>query len=138
MRLLKNFKNSINFGLRVSRNSVLKGSKLTGKNFQGKIELTNNSTLVVGKNFSFDAELYISNHSEVIIGDNCSFKNVTLYISNHSKVTLGNGVILSSGPVGIVPIQVDSGTLTFEGYNRFMSEILVRFGGVMKVGKYTG
>jgi acetyltransferase-like isoleucine patch superfamily enzyme len=138
MRLLKELNTTGNFNLRVSRNSILSGSKPGGKKCKGEIKVTDNSSLSVGKNFSFDAQMHISGHSEVIIADDCSFRNVTIDVSNHSKVIFGNGVIYSSGPVGTVPIQVDNGTLIFGGFNRFMGEILVRFGGEMKIGKYTG
>jgi len=126
------------FSLKVSEDSKVKGCRPGGKNFKGKISVLGNSTLTVANNVSFNSELYISDHSEVIIEDDCVFNNNSIYISNHSKVYFGKGVMMLSGPLGTVPIQIDNGTLSFAGYNRFMSEILVRFGGVMKVGKYTG
>jgi acetyltransferase-like isoleucine patch superfamily enzyme len=126
------------FSFKVSEDSQFKGRKPAGKEFTGKISVFGNSTLTIGNNVFFNSELRIGNHSEVTIEDDCVFKNNLIHITNHSKVYFVKGVMMLSGPVGTVPVQIDNGTLTFEGYNRFMSEILVRFGGVMKVGKYTG
>jgi acetyltransferase-like isoleucine patch superfamily enzyme len=126
------------FKLRVSRDSVLQGPKSALKNFKGKIHVQNRSRITIGKNVLFNADMRVSNGSEVTIEDDCVFKNNLIHITNHSKVFFGKGVMMLSGPLGTVPIQIDNGTLTFKGYNRFMSEILVRFGGIMKVGKYTG
>jgi acetyltransferase-like isoleucine patch superfamily enzyme len=126
------------FFFKVSEDSKVSGCRPGGKNFAGNITVLGNSVLTLGKNVSFNSELYIGNNSEVTIEDDCVFNHNIINIANHSKVYFGKGVMMLSGPLGAVPIQVDNGTLSFEGYNRFMSEILVRFGGVMKVGKYTG
>ena len=126
------------FSLKVSEDSKVKGCRPGGKNFTGNIFVLGSSILTVGNNISFNSELYIGNQSEVTIEDDCVFNNNIITIANHSKVYFGKGVMMLSGPLGTVPIQVDNGTLIFGGYNRFMSEILVRFGGLMKVGKYTG
>lgn len=140
MALRKIIKDIYTGGLsfKASRDSTITGFEANRKKFAGVVSVTGNSTLKLGKNISFKAELYIGNNSEVIIEDDCIFENTTLYISNHSKVYFGKGVMLLSGPNKTVPIQVDNGSLSFAGYNRYMSEILVRFGGVMKVGKYSG
>jgi acetyltransferase-like isoleucine patch superfamily enzyme len=126
------------FKLRVSSDSVLQGPKPVLRNFKGKIRVENRSRVIIGKNVLFNADMRVSNGSEVTIEDDCVFKNNIIHITNHSKVFFGKGVMMLSGPLGPVAVQIDNGTLTLEGYNRFMSEILVRFGGVMKVGKYTG
>jgi acetyltransferase-like isoleucine patch superfamily enzyme len=122
----------------MSEDSNFNGLKPGGKNFAGLISIQGNSSLTLGKNVSFNSKLYISDNSQVIIEDDCVFNNNIIQISDHSKVYFGKGVMMLSGPNGPVPIQIHKGSLSFEGYNRFMSEILVRFGGVMKVGKYTG
>jgi acetyltransferase-like isoleucine patch superfamily enzyme len=127
-----------NFSFKMSADSHLKGVKPRGKNFAGVISVKGSSSLTIGNNVSFNSELYIRDHSEVTIEDDCVFRNNIIHISNHSKVYFGKGVMMLSGPIAAVPVQVDNGILIFDGYNRFMSEILVRFGGNMKVGKYTG
>ena len=124
--------------LKVSRDSRIRGHRPDGKNFSGNISVGEHSALSIGKNVFFNSELYINNHSEVVIEDDCVFKNHIIHVANHSKVHFGKGAMLLSGPIGSVPVQIDNGTLILGGYNRFMSEILVRFGGIMKVGKYTG
>lgn len=137
-KIIKNLDIISGFRLRVSRDSVLQGTKPGSKNFKGKIYVDKRSKITIGKNVSFNAVMRVSNGSEVTIEDDCVFKNCTIHIINHSRVFFGKGVMMLSGRSGTVPIQIDNGTLVLEGYNRFMSEILVRFGGVMKVGKYTG
>lgn len=126
------------FYFKVSEDSQVKGNRSNRKNFRGIISIYGNSSLTIGKNISFNSALYIGNNSEVIIEDDCVFENNIIRITNHSKVYFGKGVMMLSGPVATIAIEVDNGTLTLDGYNRFMSDILVRFGGVMKVGKYTG
>jgi acetyltransferase-like isoleucine patch superfamily enzyme len=137
-KIIKKLYLEYTFNLRVSRDSVFQCPKTAIKNFKGKIHVENKSKIIVGKNVSFNAHMSVSNGSEVTIEDDCIFKNTIIHVANHSKVYFGKGVMMLSGPLGTVPVQIDNGTLSFEGYNRFMSEILVRFGGVMKVGKYTG
>lgn len=137
-KIIKKLDFSESLKLRVSRDSVLQGPKSVLKNFRGKIHVQNRSRLIIGKNVLFNADMRVSNGSEVTIENDCVFKNSIIHITNHSKVFFGKGVMMLSGPFGPVPVQIDNGTLSFEGYNRFMSEILVRFGGIMKVGKYTG
>ena len=137
-KIIKKLELGRQFDLELSRDSILRGSKRAIRRFKGKIHIENESKVIIGKNVSFNADMRVSNGSEVIIEDDCVFKNNIIHISNHSKVFFGKGVMMLSGPLGAVPVQVDNGTLIFGGYNRFMSEILVRFGGVMKVGEYTG
>ena len=105
---------------KVSPDSQFKGSRPDRKNFRGIISVYGNSSLTIGKNISFNSELYVGNNSEVIIEDDCVFKNNIIHITNHSKVYFGKGVMMLSGPVETVPIEIDNGTLTFDGYNRFM------------------
>ncbi len=124
--------------LYVEKNSVLEYQDDSIKYFTGSLKIANESKLIVGKNVKFHANLRLGTNSVVYIGDNCIFQNTSIFISNNSEVNIGEGTVISPPKEFSTIIQIDDGKLFLEGYNNIMSHILVRFGGKMKVGKYTG
>ena len=126
------------FSFQKDASAFVKGSHPGGKNFKGFIRLSGKSLLVVGKNVKFRGNLTVSDNAEVIIEDDCSLMNVQFNVSGNSKVHLGKGTIFCSGPSGYLEIDIIDGTFKLEGFNRIMSQILVRFGGVLIIGKFSG
>lgn len=126
------------FSLQKDESSVIKGSHPGGKNFRGVIKLSGKSSLTLGHNVKFSGELIIKDNSDVVIENGCSLIGVRFHVTGNSKIRLGEGAILCAGPAGYLNVNVSNGTFILEGFNKIMSLILVRFGGILTIGKFSG
>ena len=101
------------------------------------IRLRNGSSLVIGKNVSFDNVNIDLNATTVVIGDNSVFQNVTIFGEN-SKCDIGEYNIFSNGEMPAkVPLLLRDSTLIIGHHNRFRcGKIWVRFGGCLNIGNY--
>ena len=139
LRILKSIiKVFVKFYLYKEDGSKIIGNRPHSKNFKGRIRLSGNSSLVLGNNIQFNGTLIIGNNSEVTIEDGCIIKNAEISILNNSIARIGKETVIDGLPIKHLVIYLDNGNLNLEGYNKIMSEILVRFGGVLTIGKYTG
>jgi acetyltransferase-like isoleucine patch superfamily enzyme len=104
----------------------------------GKIMIGNASSLNIGAGASINADILIGNDCHVSIAKNCHLHNVTFDIQNHSILEIGEGVRFDSPPTYPNIVTVNNGTLHIAERTRVQSEILVRFGGKLRIGRHTG
>lgn len=105
---------------------------------QGEIKIDANSKVNIGTSVLINARLSLRNNSSLNIGDHCRLKNITVNIINNGEVVFGEGCIFNPPERFPMQIEVNDGKLFFEGKNNIMANILVRFKGQLKFGKYTG
>ncbi|MFM7363021.1 MAG: hypothetical protein ACKO11_00675 [Cuspidothrix sp.] len=107
--------------------------------FNSNISLGNQSSVVINE------EVIIEN-SLISIGDNCTMviqrnsvlKNINFCLLNGANVNIGAGAIFNN-QIRLQTIVVDNGSFTVdEKVNIKADNITVRFGGNLKIGKYTG
>jgi acetyltransferase-like isoleucine patch superfamily enzyme len=104
----------------------------------GRLTLGENSMLQVGSHTQIDADILIGDSCHITIGANCKLRNTLFRFENGAVVTIGNGVVFNN-PAPLVPsIVVDAGTLLIADWVLMQAELLVRFGGTMTIGEYTG
>src|SRR5574341_760944 len=103
--------------------------------------------IVVGRDSSLTIEVGATIDSDIMIGDNCELilrrgsriSNSIVDISNQSVVELGEGAIIDSPVTPQSSITIARGSLTLHRRAHVMSShLLVRFGGKMTIGSYTG
>jgi acetyltransferase-like isoleucine patch superfamily enzyme len=126
------------FSFRKEKQSAVQGVYPGGKKFKGEIRLSGTSSLTLGKNITFDGVLFISGSSQVVIEDDCSLTGVRFYVSGNSNVYFGKGSVLCPGPLGYLNINIIEGAFSLKGFNKIMSEILVKFGGKLIIDRFTG
>lgn len=136
--LLRKFYKKSSFILLCEEGSIIENKGVSTEHFVGSIKIQENSKLILGRNVKFQANVNISGNSRVFIADDCIFQNVSFFIANNAEVHIGKGTVFSPPSNFKTVIEVNNGKLFLEGYNNIMSHLLVRFGGTMKIGKYTG
>ncbi len=104
----------------------------------GKIVVGKNSSLLIEDNVLVNANLLIGDNCTVSIRKGSLLKNVTFVIQNNSIVEVGAGAIFNTPLRYHNEIVVDNGTLILAKNVRIQADILVRFGGKMTIGEYTG
>ncbi|MFN6199256.1 MAG: acyltransferase [Aphanizomenon sp.] len=106
-----------------------------------------NSNIYVGNKSSFVVEEEVTIENAFIkIGDNCQMviqknsvlKNVNFHILNGASVNIGTGAIFDNNQINTQTIIVDNGSLSVEEKVNIKADITIRFGGDMKIGKYSG
>ena len=138
LRVLKNIaKIFIKFYLRKDKTSVVQGIHPRGKNFKGRITLSEGSSLKLGPNVKFNGKMWIKNNSEVVFEEGCEFNNVTLFIENNSKVFIGKNSFISPEFENPISIFINNGTFRLEGENRIACNIGVSFGATLRMGLHT-
>jgi acetyltransferase-like isoleucine patch superfamily enzyme len=104
-----------------------------------KITVTDDSRLEIQAGVVIEGEIFVSNKSEVLIGYGSQISNSSLVVSNSSKLNLSQYVIIMGYGYSKASILMNNGVLNIDPNVRiYGSEILVRFGGRMKIGKYSG
>lgn len=103
--------------------------------------------IVIGRDSSVTIEAGVTIDSDMTIGDNCTvvfakdsrLVNTSFGITNGSSVHIGEGAIINSPVSPQSSVTVDNGTFNLEPRAHVMStSILVRFGGTLTIGSYTG
>jgi acetyltransferase-like isoleucine patch superfamily enzyme len=103
--------------------------------------------IVVGRNSSVTIEAGVIIDSDMTIGDNCKVvfeKNSRLVktsfsVTNSSTVNIGEGAIINSPVSPDSWINIDNGTFRLgQRAHLFSTSVLVRFGGTLTIGRYTG
>lgn len=104
----------------------------------GLISIGRNSQLRIGKGSSIDASISIGEECIVSIGPFCKLNNLSLIVENRSNIDLNAGCILNYPPSHPGRIYLNNGRLTLEEKANVKANLMVRFGGAMRIGKYTG
>lgn len=103
--------------------------------------------IVIGRDSSVTIEAGVLIDSDMTIGDNCTvvfakdsrLVNSSFGITNGSTVHIGEGAIINSPVSPQSSVSVDNGTFNLKPRAHVMStSILVRFGGTLTIGSYTG
>jgi acetyltransferase-like isoleucine patch superfamily enzyme len=103
--------------------------------------------IVIGPNSSLTIEAGATVDSDISIGDNCTMilrqgsriSDSIVDIRNDSVVELGDGAIIDSPVTPRSSVTIDRGSLILHRRAHVMSsDLLVRFGGKMTIGSYTG
>ncbi len=132
--------------------STLKPGRNRSIHSSAKLVISNEAKLVrgiivVGSNSSLVIEAGATIDSDITIGDNCEVRfekdsrlvNASFSVVNGSSVIVGEGAIIDSPVQPRSAVYVDNGTLRLDQRAHIMStELLVRFGGKLSIGKYTG
>jgi len=105
---------------------------------RGSISVGKNSTLTIEGGTDIAGEINIGENCTVLINRKCHFNNTVLDVQDYSNVTIGEGVFITSDERYPTSIRVHNGTLSIAEKVRIKSDILVRFGGKLSIGKYTG
>ena len=103
--------------------------------------------IVVGQNSAVTIEAGVVIDSDITIGDACTviFKKdsrlvkTSFSVTNGSTVEFGEGAIINSPVSPESSVVVDNGTFRLGERAHLMStSVLVRFGGTLTIGRYTG
>jgi acetyltransferase-like isoleucine patch superfamily enzyme len=118
-----------------SKLSIASGAKLV----RGAITIGSNSSVVVEAGAVIDCDITIGENCEVLFGKDSSVVNTSFVVLNGAKVKLEDGAIIDSPTSPNSSIMVDNGTLLLGRRAHLMStEVLVRFGGTLRIGQHTG
>lgn len=97
------------------------------------------SSLSIEAGTVIDSDIVIGEHCVVTFRENSRLMNSVFEIGNDSQVDLGKGVIIDSPVSPQSVISTSHGWLKLDERARILSAtLLVRFGGKMTIGKYTG
>jgi acetyltransferase-like isoleucine patch superfamily enzyme len=106
---------------------------------RGVIVLGSNSSLVVEAGATIDSDITIGDNCEVLFGKDSRLVNSSFSVVNGSSVSVGTGAIIDSPVQPRSSVYVNNGTLRLDQRAHIMStELMVRFGGKLSIGKYTG
>jgi acetyltransferase-like isoleucine patch superfamily enzyme len=106
---------------------------------RGGIVMGCDSTLIVEDGAVVDSGITIGDNCNVTLRSQSRLINTTFSAVNHSTVEIGEGAIINSPVLPLSSVSVDNGTLLLGRRAHLMScEVLVRFGGKMTIGTYTG
>jgi acetyltransferase-like isoleucine patch superfamily enzyme len=106
---------------------------------RGSIVMGAGSSLVVEAGAIIDTDITIGENCNVVLGKNSRLVRTSFLVMNGSRVSIGEGAIIDSPVQPRSSIFVDNGRLRLERRAHVMStELLVRFGGKLSIGEYTG
>ena len=106
---------------------------------RGTIVMGRDSSLVVEAGAIIDSDITIGENCKVVFGKDSRLVRTPFSVTNASTVNLGEGAIIDSPVLPHSSVWVDNGTLRLESRAHVMStDLLVRFGGVLSIGRYTG
>lgn len=104
---------------------------------KGIISISKDSTLKIDDNVKINGKIIIEGNSIVNIKKNV-FINNTNFIIRDSKVSIGDGAICNCPLNNPNTIEIDNGEFLLGEKTKIQSDILVRFGGALSIGEYTG
>jgi acetyltransferase-like isoleucine patch superfamily enzyme len=105
----------------------------------GRFAVGRDSSLVIEAGVTIDSDIEIGESCEVKFRRDSCLRNTIFVVSNGSVVELCPGAIVDSPVMPRSGIFVDNGSLRLSDCAHVMSsDVSVRFGGRMSVGKYTG
>jgi acetyltransferase-like isoleucine patch superfamily enzyme len=103
--------------------------------------------IVVGRNSAVTIEAGVIIDSDMTIGDECTvvfekdsrLLKTAFSVMNGSTVNIGEGAIINSPVSPASSVSIDNGTFRLAERAHIMStSVLVRFGGTLTIGRYTG
>ena len=105
----------------------------------GIVEVGPNSSLVIEPGVLIDSYITIGENCAVVFKRDSRLVNTAFSVTNGSRVTIGEGAIINSPVSPRSAVNIDNGTLNLGERAHVMStELFVRFGGSLSIGKYTG
>lgn len=106
---------------------------------KGRIFLGHDSSLSIEAGTVIKSDIVIGQHCKVTFRKNSRLVNSVFEIGNDSQVDVGEGAIIDSPVSPQSVITVNNGSLKLDERAHIMStNVLVRFGGKMTIGKHTG
>src|SRR5689334_3453244 len=115
--------------------SVSKDAKL----ISGNIVVGARSSVTIEAGAIIDSDLTIGDNCTVVFARDSRVVNTAFSVINGSLVHLGEGAIISSPVSPQSSVNVDNGTFNLgERAHLFSTAVLVRFGGTLSIGRYTG
>jgi len=84
------------------------------------------------------ADLYLGENCRVVIGRGSRLQNAVFRVAHGATVQIGAGAMFDSPDHNPNQIVVEGGSMVLAEHVRVQAEILVRFGGRLTIGKYTG
>jgi acetyltransferase-like isoleucine patch superfamily enzyme len=103
-----------------------------------RIRVGRNAVLRIGRGSVVNAVLSVHDGCQVTIGDGCQVANTVLTVQQASRVHLSEGARIAPPQRFPAEVAVDRGTLEIGPHAWVQSDLLVRFGGHMKIGAYAG
>ncbi|PWT90468.1 MAG: hypothetical protein C5B55_09690 [Blastocatellia bacterium] len=109
------------------------------KHLTGRIQVGRDSTLKIEDGAVIASDLTIGDACSVVLKSYSRVQDTDFRIEQNGNFELGEGAIINSPVSKPSAITINNGTLRIERRAHVMStEILVRFGGQMTIGRYTG
>ena len=124
--------------IRVHPSSTVAVSK-DAKLISGNIVVGAGSSLTIEAGAIIDSDMTIGDNCKVMFEKNSRVVNTAFSVTNGGMVHLGEGAIISSPVSPQSSVNVDNGTFNLgERAHLFSTAVLVRFGGTLTIGRYTG
>jgi acetyltransferase-like isoleucine patch superfamily enzyme len=114
---------------------VSKDAKL----ISGNIVVGPNSAVTIEAGAIIDSDMTIGEQCTVVFRKDSRLSQTSFIVTNGATVEFGEGAIINSPVSPASSVNVDNGTFNLEPRAHVMStSILVRFGGTLTIGSYTG
>jgi len=104
----------------------------------GRIVVGSNSALVLEAGVNLCADLYLGENCRVVIGQRSRIQNAVFRVAHGASIQIGAGAMFDSPDHSPNQIVVEGGSMVVAEHVRVQAEILVRFGGRLTIGRYTG
>jgi len=108
-----------------------------GVRLKGTIRVGENAVLIIGEQVQFSGDLNIGEGCKVTIGDRCEFSNISITLLDKSEWVMGADCICDAPAAFPNKIWLENGRLEMNDHVRIQAEILVRFGGVLRMGTWS-
>ena len=105
---------------------------------KGRIVVGANSTLVLEAGVNLSADLYLGENCRVVIGRGSRIQNAVFRVAQGASIQIGAGAKFDSPDYSPNQIVVEGGSMVLAEHVRVQAEVLVRFGGRLTIGRYTG
>ena len=106
---------------------------------RGGITMGRDSRLIVKEGATIDSTIRIGDNCVVTLHQNSRILNTSFSVTDTSTVELEEGAIINSPVLPLSSVCIENGSLILGRRAHLMScEVLVRFGGRMTIGSYTG
>jgi acetyltransferase-like isoleucine patch superfamily enzyme len=106
---------------------------------RGNIVVGRESAVTIEAGVVIDSDMTIGDMCTVVFKKDCRLANTSFLVTNGSTVEIGEGAIINSPVSPQSSVNVDNGTFHLHERAHVMSTaVLVRFGGTLTIGRYTG
>lgn len=135
-RLLVTLKGGVSIRVHPSATfSVSKEAKIV----RGNIVVGQGSSVTIEAGAIIDSDMTIGDNCKVVFEKDSRLLNTSFSVLNDATVNIGEGAIINSPVSPQSSVLVDNGTFRLGERAHVMSTaVLVRFGGALSIGRYTG